>query len=194
MLFSGAFAVAVQIRSHSLNLWSLVNTVNTCQSSCILWLFKCARTGVCASVRVRVLVSVICERREAEERARRSVAGREGRRRRKMCLLTPTPPAFGALAVTLFPFLMCFLSPATSYFGISFFLFLSCLLFLQFGIYMTGSKSTDDVKRGERERKKEGNAEKIYINRRKKEREIIKINEERKGRKEGRGEQGRKIE
>lgn len=36
--------------------------------------------------------------------------------------------------------------------------------------------------------------EEIYINLRKKEREIIKINEERKGRKEGRGEQGRKIE
>lgn len=154
----------------------------------------CAYMRVCKCACTCTCFSDLRETGEAEERARRSVAGREGRRRRKMCLLTPTPPAFGALAVTLFPFLMCFLSPATPYFGISFFLFLSCLLFLQFGIYMTGSKSTDDVKRGERERKKEGKAEKIYINLRKKEREIIKINEERKGRKEGRGEQGRKIE
>lgn len=90
MLFSGAFAVAVQICSYNLNSCSRVSAVFCQEFKCVVVVKMCA--CVCVCVRVSVVVSMTARNRgrwrksEAESGRPRGKAGE--RRRRKMCLVT----------------------------------------------------------------------------------------------------------
>lgn len=103
MLFSGAFAVAVQICSYNLNSCSRVSAVFCQEFKCVVVVKMCA--CVCVCVRVSVVVSMKMKKERSGVRAAAREGGRAPARKEaeKNVLGDPTSPAFGASPWPCFP-------------------------------------------------------------------------------------------